>query len=287
MKNLHSLDAYRVERPHFRQDEHTGYFKVMVGQHSFYVIASIDDCGEDGLWDHISVTPKNQNRCPTWDEMCAIKNMFFEPEEECVEFHPKQSQYINMHKNCLHIWRPITKTLTTPHVKTAQETIPKSPNRITYQDASGNWVIACNRLDNWVELKYPAHIRGEAVDRLAAYENSCVEPEDILAGKELAEIACAMDLLKRYLALGSVEDIQRILASGMTSCKCGDIVWRLVYDADPHITRDKIISVNADGSFTLIGGRIVHKSDFGTSIFCSEESATTALRNGGSQNESI
>ena len=40
--------------------------------------------------------------------MCAIKDMFFEPEEECVQFHPKK---INIAQNCLHIWRPVDGVL--------------------------------------------------------------------------------------------------------------------------------------------------------------------------------
>lgn len=51
--------------------------------------------------------------------------------------------------------------------------------RMTYKDASDRWVIACNRLWHYFENKYPAHIRGEAVDRLAAYEDTGLEPEEI------------------------------------------------------------------------------------------------------------
>lgn len=51
--------------------------------------------------------------------------------------------------------------------------------RLTYKDASDRWVIACNRLWHYFENKYPAHIRGEAVDRLAAYEDTGLEPEEI------------------------------------------------------------------------------------------------------------
>ena len=43
--------------------------------------------------------------------------------------------------------------------------------RITYKDSSGNWVLACSKFDNYIKLKYPAHLKGEAVNRLAEYEN--------------------------------------------------------------------------------------------------------------------
>ena len=58
----------------------------------------------NGGWDHVSVS--YENRCPTWDEMCLAKDIFFEDEERCVEYHPKRSEYVNLHPHCLHIWRP-------------------------------------------------------------------------------------------------------------------------------------------------------------------------------------
>lgn len=54
-------------------------------------------------WDHVSVSWPN--RCPTWDEMCNVKSMFFYPEEICVEYHPSESEYVNQHPYCLHLWR--------------------------------------------------------------------------------------------------------------------------------------------------------------------------------------
>lgn len=114
MKNLKKLDKYRIKHPFWPQTETAGAFKVMVKQRAFFVLASIDNIGEDGMWEHISVTPKNQKRCPTWDEMCAIKKMFFRPEEECVEFHPKESKYVNENEYCLHIWRPADGNLRNP-----------------------------------------------------------------------------------------------------------------------------------------------------------------------------
>lgn len=56
-----------------------------------------------GGWDHVSVS--FSNRCPTWEEMCEVKRMFFYPEEICVQYHPAESAYVNKHPYCLHIWR--------------------------------------------------------------------------------------------------------------------------------------------------------------------------------------
>lgn len=57
-----------------------------------------------GGWDHVSVSRKN--RCPDWAEMCRVKDLFFEPEECVVQYHPPKSDYKNLHRNCLHLWRP-------------------------------------------------------------------------------------------------------------------------------------------------------------------------------------
>ena len=99
MKNLHTLDSYRLtekERELYgiKGDEGFGVFKVYVDGKSFFVIAS-----DGGGWEHVSVSPCNKKRkvCPTWEEMCAIKDMFFDPEERVVQFHPSRSEYVNDH----------------------------------------------------------------------------------------------------------------------------------------------------------------------------------------------
>lgn len=76
MKDLHTLDKYRLMEDERRiagvnGDSGCGFFKVFVNGRSFFCIAS-----DGGGWDHVSIHPKNQKRCPSWDEMCAIKDMF-------------------------------------------------------------------------------------------------------------------------------------------------------------------------------------------------------------------
>ena len=66
-----------------------------------------------GGWDHVSVCPYNR-RTPTWDEMCAVKDMFFRDDEVVVQYHPAKSEYVNNMPNCLHLWRPRQVTMPTP-----------------------------------------------------------------------------------------------------------------------------------------------------------------------------
>jgi hypothetical protein len=53
-------------------------------------------------WEHVSISMKN--RTPRWDEMCFIKDLFWEPEQCVVQYHPPKSEYVNQAKNCLHLW---------------------------------------------------------------------------------------------------------------------------------------------------------------------------------------
>jgi len=59
---------------------------------------------DGGGWDHVSVSLKT--RCPTWEEMCHVRDIFFMPEEYAVQYHPPKSLYRNIHPFCLHLWRP-------------------------------------------------------------------------------------------------------------------------------------------------------------------------------------
>jgi hypothetical protein len=72
----------------------------------------IKDLGENYAWDHISVSLKD--RCPTWNEMTYIKTIFFSPDETVVQFHPPETEYINIHHNTLHLWRPSLLTIPLP-----------------------------------------------------------------------------------------------------------------------------------------------------------------------------
>lgn len=90
MRNLHELDNFRLKEDERRLygingDEGNGLFKIFINGRSFFVIAS-----NGGGWEHVSVSPfsKKRTTCPTWEEMCIVKDMFFEPEELVVQYPP-------------------------------------------------------------------------------------------------------------------------------------------------------------------------------------------------------
>jgi hypothetical protein len=70
-----------------------------------FVIAS-----DGGGWEHVSVSVIVGGKSPrtaSWDEMCRVKDIFWEPEDRVVQFHPPKSEYVNNHTNVLHLWRQV------------------------------------------------------------------------------------------------------------------------------------------------------------------------------------
>jgi len=68
----------------------------------------------DGMgWEHVSVTI-NRQRTPTWEIMAYVKDLFWDEEDTVIQFHPPKSQYVNCHPHCLHLWRPVGKSLPLP-----------------------------------------------------------------------------------------------------------------------------------------------------------------------------
>jgi len=95
-----------------RADGNNGAFAIpspVRRQDTLYVIAS-----DSGAWDHCSVSLKI--RPPTWKELCFIKELFWEPEETVIQYHPPASKYINQHHFVLHLWRPQTVEIPLPPI---------------------------------------------------------------------------------------------------------------------------------------------------------------------------
>jgi hypothetical protein len=90
-----------------------GMFKLFVCSEYVRVIAS------DGEgWKHVSITRVMSNKVPTWEMMCKIKDLFFEPSDWVIQFHPAHSEYVNNHPGCLHLWKPDAPFPTPPSILT-------------------------------------------------------------------------------------------------------------------------------------------------------------------------
>jgi len=63
-------------------------------------------------FEHVSVSVKNRN--PNWDEMCWVKDQFWNEDECVMQLHPPKSEYVNNHRFCLHLWRPLKAEIPRP-----------------------------------------------------------------------------------------------------------------------------------------------------------------------------
>ncbi len=83
-----------------------GVFLIPVkGKFGTVKLQAVVSSGEG--WDHVSITCTgiDANRCPKWEEMSIVKDLFWLPTETVVQYHPPHSEYVNQHKYCLHLWR--------------------------------------------------------------------------------------------------------------------------------------------------------------------------------------
>lgn len=112
MRDLTELNGYRVAIPAECNIYHTGQSGAFLlpNPHSNYPLRVIASVGSG--WEHVSVSL--EHRCPTWEEMEYIKQRFFREKEWCVQYHPAKEDYVNNHPFCLHIWRPVNKTIPRP-----------------------------------------------------------------------------------------------------------------------------------------------------------------------------
>lgn len=86
----------------FPDDWRFGYYAVLGPCSDELKIIASADYG----WDHVAVSKRRHP--PNWQEMCFVKDIFWDPEETVIQFHPPRSLYINQHPNVLHLWKPKT-----------------------------------------------------------------------------------------------------------------------------------------------------------------------------------
>jgi hypothetical protein len=92
-------------------DGMAGAFLVMgpKGEKLAIVSSGVDDTYK---WEHVSVS--TGRRIPNWEEMCFVKDLFWEDHEAVMQLHPPKADYVNCHPNCLHLWRPLDGNIPLP-----------------------------------------------------------------------------------------------------------------------------------------------------------------------------
>ncbi len=108
---FHVPEKFRLRTGAMGSDESIGnngmfIFKVAHGQTLRAIVS-------EGMgWEHVSVS--RTDRCPTWPEMCQVKDLFWDEDDCVIQYHPPKSDYVNNHPYCLHLWRPIGIELPRP-----------------------------------------------------------------------------------------------------------------------------------------------------------------------------
>ena len=106
---FHVPNKFRVRDPHMAlasddTEGNNGAFKIPLDKDVTALVVASDGLG----WEHVSVHVEENgfNETPTWDEMCEVKDMFWDSEDCVIQYHPPKSEYVNNHTHVLHMWRP-------------------------------------------------------------------------------------------------------------------------------------------------------------------------------------
>jgi hypothetical protein len=106
------VERFRVTEGPMRSDTRAGnngcFFVPCPGTRANLQVIASDGMG----WEHVSVSL--QTRCPSWAEMCYIKDLFWDEEETVMQLHPPRSEWVNNHPYCLHLWRPVSDVIPRP-----------------------------------------------------------------------------------------------------------------------------------------------------------------------------
>lgn len=123
---FHVPEKYRVlKHPYLettKEDGNNGAFFIPQSNgRELWIIASDGSYWEKDtmgsiVWEHVSVHIYDGKRTitPRWDEMCKVKDIFWDGEDVVIQFHPRKSEYVNVHKNTLHMWRIVNGDIPTP-----------------------------------------------------------------------------------------------------------------------------------------------------------------------------
>lgn len=160
--------------------------------------------------------------------------------------------------------------------------------RVTKKDERGYYLAGDGIYSDW---GVPEKFRGDYVDRLAAYEATGMEPEEITAIAGLASENCAKAAdkidqllsedkeLEQYRALGSIDRLRELAQLDregrcvVLPCKVGDTVYLVNwFGVTKHIVCRMI-----DPYFYADDARGFTLKDFGKTVFLACEEAKAAF----------
>ena len=140
-------------------------------------------------------------------------------------------------------------------------------DRLTYRDKDG--MAMMKERGGW---------KSGGIDRLAAYEDTGLEPKDIISAVDMAKIACALHELNAYKDLGPIDHIRDLIKAEQDGrlvvlpCKVGDTVYQI--DAE-RVYESEVKWIIFDCDDIAFDERAI-----GVSIFLTREEAEAALKGG-------
>jgi hypothetical protein len=112
-ENLSSkFEEGRIREGYYASDKSYGCMGAFIVQGPCGEKLRIVSSGGQNGWEHVSVSI--ERRIPNWQEMCFVKEAFWNDDECVMQLHPPKSDYINLHPNCLHLWCPMDELIPMP-----------------------------------------------------------------------------------------------------------------------------------------------------------------------------
>ena len=146
--------------------------------------------------------------------------------------------------------------------------------RLTKKHYGGNgYYMACSEHCN--KECFDCKEIDKIIDRLAAYEDTGLEPQDIISAVDMAKIACALHELNAYKDLGPIDHIRDLIKAEQDGslvvlpCKVGDTVYQI--DAE-RVYESEVKWIIFDCDDIAFDERAI-----GVSIFLTREEAEAAL----------
>jgi len=121
--NRELVERYRVKSGAWASKEGDSFGLFFVSIPAKNITLKVLSSPFEDEWQHVSISLPN--RCPTWNEMCLVKDLFYGEDATVVQFHPPKSDYVNNHNFCLHLWA------------NTQKEIPRPPSYLVGDKSSG------------------------------------------------------------------------------------------------------------------------------------------------------
>ena len=107
-KAVKSIDEFNIAEG---VATYRGEIQFKGDKRTFIFIMSMNEPIGKQCWEHVSVhIAGTKDQLPAWSDMCKVKDIFWNKDEEVHQLHPSEKCYIHEtmgYQNILHLWRPV------------------------------------------------------------------------------------------------------------------------------------------------------------------------------------